>query len=57
MFIGEQVNESISELESQDLTFLENDFPQLGDITSNLDLFEIDKSNSSIFSTSTYSIG
>ena len=47
MFIGEQADGSISELESRDVTFLENDFPQRGDITSDLDLFEIDESDTS----------
>ena len=46
-FIGEQEEESISELESRDVTFLENDFPQRGEITSDLDLFEIDESDTS----------
>ena len=47
VFIGEQADGSISELESRDVTFLENDFPQRGDITSDLDLFEIDESDTS----------
>ena len=47
MFIGKQADGSISKLESRDVTFLENDFPQRGDITSDLDLFEIDESETS----------
>ena len=47
VFIGKQADGSISKLESRDVTFLENDFPQRGDITLDLDLFEIDESDTS----------
>lgn len=48
MFFGEQADGSISELKLQDFTFLENDFPKRGHITSDLDLFEIEESDTSI---------
>ena len=48
MFISEQTDGSISELKSRDVTFLENEFQQWSDITSDLDPFEIDESNISI---------
>lgn len=48
MFIGEQAYENIFKLESRDVTFLENNFSQRGDITLDLDLFEIKESDISI---------
>lgn len=47
-FIAEQADGNISEMESRDVTFLENDFSQMGDITSDLDFFEIEESDTSI---------
>lgn len=46
--MGEQVDGSITELESRDVTFLENDFPHGGEINLVLHLFvmdDIDASN------------
>lgn len=48
MFIGEQAYENIFKLESRDVTFLENNFSQRGNITLDLDLFEIKESDISI---------
>lgn len=42
-FTGEPANGIISELESQDNFFLENDFSQRCDIILYLDLFKIDE--------------
>lgn len=47
MFTNEQTDGSIYELESRDVIFLENDFSQRSDINSNLDLFEIEESDTS----------
>lgn len=47
MFINEQANESIFKFESCDVIFLENDFSQRGDISWDLDLIEIDESDTS----------
>ena len=40
MFIGEHDSESLTEFESRDVTFLENDFPQQGDINKDLSFYE-----------------
>ena len=40
VFIGEQEGGNITEFESQDVTFLENDFPKQGQIGKDLLLFE-----------------
>ena len=42
MFISELVDESWIEIESQDITFLENDFPNRGEINKNLQFFELE---------------
>ena len=40
MFIGKHNSRSLIEFESQDVTFLENDFTQQGDINKYLSLYE-----------------
>ena len=40
MFIGEHNSGSLTEFESRDVTFLENDFPQQGDINKDLSFYE-----------------
>ena len=40
MFIGEHNSGSFTEFESRDVTFLENNFPQQGDINKDLSLYE-----------------
>ncbi|KAK9108126.1 hypothetical protein Syun_024137 [Stephania yunnanensis] len=41
VFIGEHSSGSITEFESRDATFMENDFPTKGEITQSLSLYEI----------------
>ena len=41
MFIGEQPSGSVTEFESRDATFLENNFPTKGEINQDLSLYEI----------------
>ena len=46
VFIGEQESGSITEFESRDVTFLENDFPKKGEIGEDYSLFEtLDQDN------------
>ena len=40
VFIGEHNSGSLTEFESRDVTFLENDFPQQGDINKDLSFYE-----------------
>ena len=40
VFIGEHNSWSLTEFESRDVTFLENDFPQQGDINKDLSFYE-----------------
>ena len=40
MFIGEHNSGSLTKFESRDVTFLENDFPQQGDINKDLSFYE-----------------
>lgn len=47
MFIVEQANGSSFELESRDITFLENDFLQSDEVKLDLDLFDNDESDTS----------
>ena len=41
MFIGEPKDRTVTELESQDVTFLKDDFPRMGEIDKDLHLYEI----------------
>ena len=41
MFIGEQPSGSVTDFESWDATFLENDFPTKGEINQDLSLYKI----------------
>ena len=40
MFIGKQESRSITEFDSQDIIFLENEFPKKGEIGEDYSLFE-----------------
>ena len=40
MFISQQETDSVTEFESCDVTFLENEFPKKGEISQDLSLFE-----------------
>ena len=40
VFIGEHDSGNLTKFESQDVTFLENDFPQQSDINKDLSLYE-----------------
>lgn len=42
VFIGENTNGSILELESRDVTFIENDFPSRGELQKDFHLLEMD---------------
>ena len=41
VFISEHEDGRVTELESQDATFLENDFPHIGEIDRDLHLYEM----------------
>ena len=41
MFIGENADGTVTEIESQDVTFLENDFSKVGEIDRDLHLYEM----------------
>ena len=41
MFIGKYEDGTVIELESQDVTFLKDDFPRMGEIDKDLHLYEI----------------
>ena len=41
VFIGEPKDRTVTELESQDVTFLKDDFPRMGEIDKDLHLYEI----------------
>ena len=41
VLIGEQPNESITELESRDVDFIESEFANIGEVEKNLTLYEI----------------
>ena len=41
MFIGEHEDGTVTELESRDVTFLENDFPHMGEIDRDLHLYKM----------------
>ena len=41
VFIGEYENGIVTELESRDVTFLEDDFPHMGEIDRDLHLYEM----------------
>ena len=41
MFIGEHEDGTVIELESRDVTFLEDDFPRTGEIDRDLHLYEM----------------
>ena len=43
VFIGEQLDGTISEIDSRDATFLETEFPIRGDVDKNVPLFEEDE--------------
>ena len=45
MFIGEQADGSVTEMESRDVTFLENDFPSRGEINKDFQLHEMEDPN------------
>ena len=42
VFIGKNQSGSIIEFETQDVTFLENEFPKKGDVDQDLNLFEME---------------
>ena len=42
VFIGENESGSVTEFESWDATFLENEFPRKGDVDQDLSLFEME---------------
>ena len=44
VFLGEQADRSITEIESWDVTFFENDFPSGGEIDRNTPLYEMEES-------------
>ena len=48
VFIGDQASESVTEFESRDAFFLENEFPSRGEINQNLSLYEIEDLDSFI---------
>ena len=39
--IGEQLDESVTELESRDVDFIESEFPNIGEVEKNLTLYEM----------------
>ena len=41
VFIGEHEDGTVTELESRDVTFLEDDFPRTGEIDRDLHLYEM----------------
>lgn len=41
MFIGEQVDGSVTEIESRDVNFMESEFPSKGEVDRNFHLYEI----------------
>ena len=41
VFIGEHVDRIVTKLESRDVTFLEDDFPRMGEIDRDLHLYEM----------------
>jgi hypothetical protein len=45
VFIGEQSSESVTEFESRDVIFLENEFPRKGEIVQDFSLYEVDGQN------------
>ena len=40
VFIGEQENSTVTEFESRDVIFIENEFPKLGDVGQDFTLYE-----------------
>lgn len=48
VFIDKKAHVNISKLKSRNFTFLQNDFAQRGDITSDSDIFDINESNTCI---------
>ena len=48
MFIGEHTDGGITEIESRDMTFLENDFPTIGEIDHDYTLYEMEEPIGSI---------
>ena len=42
MFVGEQPNGSVIEIESRDVGFLEEDFPSRGEVTREVELYEME---------------
>jgi hypothetical protein len=49
VFIGEQSSGSVTEFESRDIIFLENEFPIKGEIVHDFSLYEVDEQNDLIF--------
>ena len=45
VFIGEQSSGSVTEFESRDVIFLENEFPKKGEIVQDFSLYEVDEQN------------
>lgn len=45
LYIGEQDDENITKIKSQNANFLENDFPKRGEIKGSETLFELPNSN------------
>ena len=50
MFIGEQASGTVSELESWDVSFLENKFPSIGEVDKDFQFYEWEDSNEIIIS-------
>jgi Reverse transcriptase (RNA-dependent DNA polymerase) len=48
VFIDEQSSGSVSEFESRDVIFLENEFPRKGEIVQDFSLYEVDEQNNLI---------
>ena len=42
MFIGEHIDGGMTELESRDVTFIENEFPRKGDIDKSVQIEELE---------------
>lgn len=50
MFISKCTDRSVSKLESQDVTFIENEFPRIGEVGGNIRFYELDNPLNSITS-------
>ena len=45
MILGELPDRSVTEIESGDVDFLEEEFPKIGDVDRNLELHDIEEPN------------